>query len=339
MELKKNLSCKYVFFASLDITCNDFWHIMYNDLQGKERIKYIDTPFEKSSNSLLKIIHKYHYHDYLNKIVELPFKSLWNSFYYNEKCDKPHELCFVFFMTSLTRYNEPFFKYLKANYPGCKLVVYFDDIVSAFKKVWSFDYSLADKYFDLKISYDEGDCKRYGFLFYPTPYSVVEIKDNPTISQSDLFFCGAAKQRYVQITDIFRCCSQNDIKSDFIVARYGDNKKLDGIKYVTYVIPYRNYLEHMIKSNCLLDIIQEGSRGFTIRTWEALVYGKKLLSNNPEILNAPFYDENQFCYFESFGKKELDFIKQPSHITPRYQEELSPLRLIEFIEDQLIRNK
>lgn len=265
----------------------------------------------------------------------LPMKSVWNRFYYNEPCEHPEKLCFVFFMTALKKYNEPFFRYLKNNYPGCKLVVYFDDIVSAFTNTWSFNHSLADKYFDLKISYDEGDCKKYGYLYYPTSYSVVKIKDNPNVRQNDLFFCGAAKQRYDTIIDIYKRSKYNDIISDFIIARYGGDNKVEGISYESYSLPYSIYLEHMIKSNCLLDIIQEGSKGFTIRTWEALVYGKKMLTNNKELLSAPFYDDKQFHYFESFGDNEINFIKERKEIEPRYIYEKSPLRMIEFVDEQL----
>jgi len=336
MEFRQQLKYNYVVFASLDIVYNEFWHIMYNDLQGKKGIRYIDTPFEnRAGSNVLRQIHRFHYHDFFNKIVMLPLKSLWNGFYYNEKSKHPDSICFVFFMTALTKYNETFFRYLKKQYPGCKMAVYFDDIVSAFSNVWTFDHSLAEKYFDIKISYDIGDCKRYNYLYYPTSYSVVDIQDNPAIKKSDLFFCGAAKKRYDQITNIYKRCQDGGLTNDFIIARYGGDSKIDGIEYVPYVMPYSNYLEHMIKSNCLLDIIQDGSKGFTIRTWEALVYGKKMLTNNRSILDAPFYDAQQFCYFEEIGNREIDFIKKDTRIEPRYIDELSPIRMIEFIDKNL----
>lgn len=334
----RQLKYNYVIFATLDINKSEFLHIMYNDLQGYDNISFIDTPFENHScNELYKTLHKYHFHGYLNKYFQLPLKSLWNKFYYHAEYDSTKKQCFVFFIPSLQSYNETFFLYLRKNYPGCKMVIYLEDIIASRtrngKNPLRLDF--IKKYFDLALSYDKGDCQKYGFLYYPTSYSVFNIDNNPKIANSDLFFCGAAKQRYDTVKEIFSQCSQNHIKCDFIVTRYGNNPKVAGMNYVPYMLPYSNYLEHMIKSNCLLDVIQSGSRGFTVRVWEALVYGKKLLTNNKEILSSPFYDEHQFCYFEHITDREIRFIKQEDHILPRYREELSPIRLLEYIDNKL----
>ncbi len=71
----------------------------------------------------------------------------------------------------------------------------------------------------------------------------------------------------------------------------------DGINYIDKM-EYKEYLQRLDKSKCLLDVLQGESRGFTLRV-EALVYGKKLITTNSEILNAPFYDARQFLYISS----------------------------------------
>lgn len=332
------LRYNYVFFSTLDIQSNEYVHIMYNDLQGKDNVRFIDSPFENCRHKrLLRILHKIHYHGYINKYFDIPLKLLWNKFYYNEKNEDNKKLCFVFFISSLRKENKSFFKYLKAQYPDSKLVIYFEDIISSRTKDGNnlLQLDFIGKYFDLALTYDKGDSERYGFLYYPTPYSVMEINDNPTIKQSDLFFCGAAKQRYETIVNTLNKSIENGVNCDFIVARAEKYKKAAGISYVSYMLPYSVYLEHMKKTNCLLEIIQEGSSGFTLRVWESLVYGKKLLTNNKNIINAPFYNENQFCYFKEIGEKEISFIKQEQEFKPRYRDELSPLRIIEFIDKQL----
>lgn len=336
--MMKPLKYRYVVFSTLDIESREYVHIMYNDLQGKDNILFIDSPFDNCKNKkFYQTLHKLHYHGNLNKYFEFPLKSLWNHFYFHEKLDDKQQLCFVFFISSLRKENESFFKYLKKQYPGCKLVIYFEDIIASRGKeggnILRLDY--IDKYFDLALSYDKVDSEKYGFLYYPTPYSVIVIKDNPYIPQSDLFFCGAAKQRYDMIVDVYKKCIDKDTKCDFIIARADGNEKIDGMSYVSYMLPYSEYLEHMKKTNCLLEIIQEGSTGYTLRVWEALVYGKKLLTNNKNIINAPFYDEKQFRYFSEIGDMEIEFINQKQELTPRYREELSPLRLIECIDKNL----
>lgn len=339
--LKQNtLKYNYVIFATLDINKSEFLHIMYNDLQGYDNIIFIETPFEnRPCTNFFKTLHKYHFHGYLNKYFQLPLKSFWNRYYFHAKSDTPQKMCFVFFIPSLTSSNESFFRYLRKNYPGCKMVIYLEDIIASRtrngKNTLRLDF--IERYFDLAISYDKGDCQEYGFLYYPTSYSVVNINNNSDIDNSDLFFCGAAKQRYETITSIYREVIRHKLRCDFIVTRYGNIAKVDGVHYVPYLLPYSSYLKHMVKSNCLLDVIQSGSRGFTVRVWEALVYGKKLLTNNKEILDTPFYDERQFCYFEKITDREIRFIAQKENIEQRYRYELSPLRMLEFIDKQLAK--
>lgn len=334
----EELKYKYVVFSTLDIQASDYVHIMYNDLQGLDNIQYIETPFDKCKHKhFYQTLHKIHFHGLLNKFLNIPLKSIWNRFYYNAPCNEPSKKCFVFFMSTLSNFYESFFPYLKKRYPECKLVVYFEDIIASRTEQGrnAFRLDFVDKFFDLALSYDKGDCDKYGFKYYPTTYSAIRIKENPNIPESDLFFCAAAKQRYNMIVDVYKKCKYKDTKCDFIIARAGDNEKVDGMSYVSYMLPYRDYLEHMKKTNCLLEIIQEGSSGYTLRVWEALVYGKKLLTNNKNIINAPFYDGKQFRYFSEIGDKEIEFIKQKQELTPRYREELSPLRLIECIDKNL----
>lgn len=333
-----NLKYNYIIFASLDVRYNEFLQIMYNDLQGYDNVTFINTPFaNRSFTSLFKILHKIHFHGTLNKFCNLPLKSIWNRYYFNENIQKPQCYCFVFFMTELNEGNESFFKYLQKHYPGSKMVLYFDDIIASRnlmgKSLLRLDFIA--KYFDLTLSYDLGDCEKYGYLYYPTSYSVVDIAERPEMKSSHLFFCGAAKQRYDIIVKVYEKCIDKGLKCDFTIARYGGCDKIDGITYVPYVLPYKEYLEHMNKTSCLLDVIQEGSRGFTVRVWEALVYGKKLLTNNKNILKASFYNEQQFCYFEEITDKELNFIKERKEIVSRNVEELSPIRLLEFIDHKI----
>ena len=41
----------------------------------------------------------------------------------------------------------------------------------------------------------------------------------------------------------------------------------------------------------MLEIMQQGGHGYTLRYCEAIAMGKKLATNNPEIEKAPFYNK------------------------------------------------
>jgi hypothetical protein len=69
--------------------------------------------------------------------------------------------------------------------------------------------------------------------------------------------------------------------------------------------------------------------------WEALVYGKKLITTNSEILNAPFYDARQFLYISSPEILDVSFVTQNFQPEPRYISEVSPMKFLQFLENNL----
>ena len=60
-------------------------------------------------------------------------------------------------------------------------------------------------------------------------------------------------------------------------------------------ISYEQYLEHVMESRCIVDFFQHGQVGLTRRPMESLFFNKKLLTENPHILEFDFYHpENIF---------------------------------------------
>ena len=326
------MNYNYVIFTSLD----GYSSYIYGDLLRLDNVEFIDYSFNHTKfPSLYRKL--YHLHNSkINWYVELPGKSIWNKLIYNRKRSSTNLLCFVFFMSDLRRNKEPLFKYLKKQYPGCRMVMYFEDIVASRGPVGKsyLDFNLLDKYFDLAISYDKNDCKKYGFHYYPTSYSVQEISDNEAIQQSDVFYCGMAKRRYDDIKTDYDCFVAHNVISDFVVVSNKEMmfEKRNGIVYRSSYLSYGEYLQHVKKTKCILELMQEGATGYTLRVWEALVYGKKLLTNNPAILEAPFYDPEQFRYSKHITEEDITFVKQKATIRPRLIEEVSPVNFLKFIE-------
>lgn len=51
---------------------------------------------------------------------------------------------------------------------------------------------------------------------------------------------------------------------------------------------YQENIQHTLHTRCLLEIMQQGGLGYTQRVMEAICEGKKLLTNNSTIKEAPF---------------------------------------------------
>lgn len=56
--------------------------------------------------------------------------------------------------------------------------------------------------FDLVLSYDYNDAKRYDILYYPTPYSAIPV-ESVTNPDNDVYFLGKGKNRLTEIIDAY----------------------------------------------------------------------------------------------------------------------------------------
>lgn len=315
----------------------EYAEIMYADLENLDNVRMVKMPFNRGVlGRLIKKIFIIYFYSRLSKY--LPFKKVWNQLLFNERIEDAHKLCFVFFMSDLYPTRKCFFKYLKNRYNGCKLVMYFEDIVKSREKNGKnhLDFETLKEYFDMVISYDRSDSEKYGYLYFPTPYSRIELQSDDNMGKSDVFFCGLAKDRFQTIAEVYDKCLEFNLNCDFTVINLPSNNQIsNGIRYKTGSITYSDYLKHLKNTFCILDINQKGASGYSLRVWEALVYGKILITNNAKIKNEPFYDPEQFLYFESISDIRPDFFDKSKIMKPRYIEELSPKKMISFIDEKL----
>ena len=209
--------------------------------------------------------------------------------------------------------SESLFRRIKKN-PKNRIVIYFEDIIASRN---SLDLTFLSKYVDLAVTFDQLDAAKYGLEYYPTFMSKLSEDENNILQLSDACFFGASKKRYSEIIRVFRYLTENEIACDFGISRLNKGEVIyPGMSEIKYLIPYKKYIQHIYKTNCIVELIQEGSSGYTLRTWEALLYGKKLLTNNPNILSAPFYNEAQFCYFSNPEDIDPNFVKNKDFKCP-----------------------
>ena len=65
------------------------------------------------------------------------------------------------------------------------------------------------------------------------------------------------------------------------------------------MMKYEEVLRRIQQADILVDAIQGNSTGLTIKTCEAVVYNKKLITTNKEIIKYPFYDSKYICVVDS----------------------------------------
>ncbi|MBU0633199.1 hypothetical protein KKA17_11205 [bacterium] len=193
-------------------------------------------------------------------------------------------------------------EHLKQKLPHAKFVMYQWDSMKQNR------YESIMTYFDVIKTFDKQDSIQYKLdylpLFYTSKYS--DIVKNKKNKKYDLVFYGAYHSDRLEIIKYMEnFCKQNDLifKSHLYITKMALFRLLmtgaiglDGLKYLkTYSIDTKEILEVYRETFAVLDIELNIQNGLTIRTFEALGAGLKLITTNKSIIDEPFYnDKNIF---------------------------------------------
>ena len=74
-------------------------------------------------------------------------------------------------------------------------------------------------------------------------------------------------------------------------------------------IKYDVVLEETMKSNCILEMQLDVQSAATQRYYEAVCYNKKLLTNNKNVVNLPFYNPDYIHVFEKPEDIDWEWVK------------------------------
>lgn len=84
------------------------------------------------------------------------------------------------------------------------------------------------------------------------------------------------------------------------------------IKLIHKNIEFNENIQHINKSDILVDIVNPIHNGLSFRTFEALYYEKKLITNNMTVTNYDFYHPNNILVWDGLDISELsEFLKKP----------------------------
>ena len=275
---------KYVFFLSEE----DYFPVMFRDLYSKEGCYIIAAKFLPDlTSTFLKLVRKIHVSRKLQKILHfsLPLQSIW--FPRFPQLDSREEKTAVFIHPFLGAYDDGFIRFLRKKYNFKKFVLFLTDPYEKANSVPSLD-KMKENY-DLILSVDYNDCKKYGFIYRENCYSKVVYEEKKEF-YSDIFFIGNAKGRLDLLHEIYRICVDSGLHPVFYIVGVPDEEQIYPGIFYNKRLPYPVAAEYAANTKILLEVLQEGQSGLTLRTQEALTYGKKLLTNNFLIKELACYD-------------------------------------------------
>lgn len=322
----------------------DMFYTLFKDLLDYPQNKFITSYWnEKSSlrNKLFTVLYK----NKVNNILNNSFEYIIKPQYSLEEAlqsfdDKP--VCVIFNNSSLKLfYNYKNLKQLKDKYPNSKFVLYFVD--SVFQPTAQRAFSLTKTgIFDLIYTYSKYDAKKYNFIYFPTPYSKTNINNDNL--KNGVYFCGGENGRTELLKSIAKKLALNHISYKFdVIGNPKSSNQYFMVKDTKKNIEsYPNILAKTLKYSCILDLVQMKSKdpipGLSLRAYEALVYDRVLITNNPQILNFKYYNPKTMHYIKSENDINLSWISQK--VQNHYKNQFSPIKLAEDIENRLsLRSK
>lgn len=185
------------------------------------------------------------------------------------------------------------------------------------------------------LTFDKNDAEEYGFTWFGYTWYSSYNEIEPSNEKTDLFYIGYKKgNRENLIANIYMEAKKHNINCDFRVVSQEEKEIIEGcdLCYTTQRYRYPEVVSHIKASNCLLEVLQEGQNTQTIKYYEAVAYGKKLLTNYMHVKELPFYNESQIRYFRDISEIDWEWVKKPVECEYEYQNEFSPIKIVDFIK-------
>jgi hypothetical protein len=225
---------------------------------------------------------------------------------------------FVFFI-QVHQMNHTTLRKYKQIFPGSVFILYNWDSLS------KHDYSSYIPFFNIVYSFDLEDCKNNAGLKYKPLFYMNELekfRNNQENVRYNISFVGTIVNlnRYFEIVDLRKWAINNNL-------RFYDYCRTMPTVYLKFLlmgmIPKRLHLKPMDReenyriismSDTVIDLANHKSNGYSMRIFEVLGAGRKLITFNKSIEREDFYSPEIIHTYSStlfLGDDDLEFIKKP----------------------------
>ena len=190
---------------------------------------------------------------------------------------------------------------------------------------------------DKIMTFDENDASKYGLQYfgfcYYSKYNIVR-KKNP---QFDVYFVGGDKGgRINMLYDIFETATKYGVNIHFDIYLIHNKNivKHPEINYITNKwLSYKEVLTKVQDCKCILEVLQIGQSGASLRYFEAVCYNKKLLTTNTEISKFPYYDSRWMKVFTRIEDIDWGWVLNDDNVDYHYQGDFSPNKLVDYVKN------
>ncbi|CAL2105449.1 conserved hypothetical protein [Tenacibaculum sp. 190524A02b] len=196
-----------------------------------------------------------------------------------------------------------------------KLIAYQWDGLHRFPAIYNYI-----PYFDRFFVFDKNDLSysKHKLLplsnfYFDFDRDFIKNKD----AKNDIFFVGSyIRKRMPQIEAFIKKSRELNLKLDFHIffTSIKDSKliKSEEINHIFEHMPYEENIARLKNSKIVIDFLNETHTGLSFRTFEALYYNKKLITNNTEVKKYDFYNPNNIFVWDGLNLEGVEeFINTP----------------------------
>lgn len=302
---------------------------IFNDLNYDDRVTVLHGTGKEIKSKVLLFIRKVHLSEKVNSFINLPFKKIWKNSLQTVRWKKDVLYYVIFSGATYTPITTEYLVKLKKAY-NIKYIMYLTDSLES--KYWSsVQREFIEKVeFDYIFSFDKKDSEKYGFYYLNAHYSILPIKSQKN-EEYDLYFAGYDKGRLTTIMDTYNIAKWNNVTVKYRVNGVKKEKVLQHCDDIVWNqrLNYVDLLNETVSGNCILDLLVEGQSGLSARYYEAICYNKKLLTNNKNVVNMPFYNTKYIQVFEKPEDIDWLWVKERIPVNYHYDGRYSPTHIID----------
>ena len=294
-----------------DYLCNQIDIDTKDNSIRNDKICFIGCSGAKDINSISIKREGYDFYTpYLaNSLIFRPFRELWfrlnlpgESIFYNRKIKPANRTIIVFDSLIRSKYIE----WLRNRCPNNRIILHYVNPVE--NTIFPDDVIRSNCTIS---SCDKKDCEKYGLKYLPS-YYYREYVSIPRKKEYDVFFIGRDKGRSAKLFELKKAFKEQGVELELYLTAprrfiFWKNKP-----YYRPLIDYKRVVEQVTKSKAVLLLNSGAQTGITLRVFESWFNQVKLITDNENVKNLPYYNKNNVFILGQDDINSLrEFIESP----------------------------
>ncbi len=232
-------------------------------------------------------------------------KKLPPGFFYQDPGCAPDDNKIIVFDTHTT---PVYLNWLCQRYPDKRIILWFWNPASLAKNFLRVDPRVE------KWCYSERDAQEWNmhlntqFFFDSLAQDAAKHAASARPAVKKAFFIGREKGRTEQLEQLRNELAEAGVMCDFRLIPLPDKKPRSLREKLT---PYGEVISGVKEAQLLVDLYADPTAGLSLRAMEALFFGKKMITNRPQMRNEDFYDPRNIYLLGEEDRTLKSFLEEP----------------------------